>query len=177
MNNSNQVIDLEPIVLWRNFSKLNAIPRGSKKEYAVIQFVKNFGTGLKLSTSVDSVGNVLIKKPATRGMEDRETIVLQSHLDMVHQKHDKLVFDFDTDGINMCVEGDWVHAEGTTLGADNGIGVAAILGLLESDNIPHPSLEALFTIDEEVGMTGALGLGKDLLQGNILLNLDTEEGR
>lgn len=173
MNQSIQ--SLEPIALWTNFANLNAVPRPSKKEERVIAFAKAFGENLNLPTYVDEVGNVIIKKPATKGMEDRETVVLQSHLDMVHQKNASTVFDFDTQGIEMFVDGDWVKAQGTTLGADNGIGVAAIMALLESTNIPHPALEALFTIDEETGMTGALALKGGLLNGNIMLNLDTED--
>ena len=136
--------------------------------------MKAFGEGLKLETSEDEVGNVIIRKPATAGMEDRQPIVLQSHLDMVHQKNSDTTFDFETQGIEMVVDGDWVRANGTTLGADNGIGVASIMALLSSTDIPHPALEALFTIDEETGMTGALALKGGLLNGKILLNLDTE---
>lgn len=166
---------LEPTVMWNNFADLNAVPRPSKKEERVIQFIKSFGETLNLPTYVDEVGNVIIKKPATKGMEDRVTIVLQSHLDMVHQKNAATNFDFNTQGIEMFVEGDWVKANGTTLGADNGIGVASIMALLESIIIPHPALEALFTIDEETGMTGALALKGGLLDGSIMLNLDTED--
>ncbi|MBC7694657.1 MAG: aminoacyl-histidine dipeptidase [Burkholderiales bacterium] len=166
---------LEPTAMWNNFADLNAVPRPSKKEERVIQFAKEFGEKLKLPTYVDEVGNVIIKKPATKGMEDRVTVVLQSHLDMVHQKNTATDFDFNTQGIEMLVDGDWVKANGTTLGADNGIGVASIMALLESANIPHPSLEALFTIDEETGMTGALALKGGLLDGEIMLNLDTED--
>lgn len=166
---------LEPTVMWNNFADLNAVPRPSKKEERVIQFIKSFGEILNLPTYVDEVGNVIIKKPATKGMEDRVTIVLQSHLDMVHQKNAATNFDFNTQGIEMFVEGDWVKANGTTLGADNGIGVASIMALLESTTIPHPALEALFTIDEETGMTGALALKGGLLDGSIMLNLDTED--
>ncbi len=169
-----QIRELIPKELWNHFADLNAVPRPSKKEQRVIAFVKAFGEGLGLPTSVDEVGNVLIKKPATAGMEGRQTIVLQSHLDMVHQKNGDTQFDFDTQGIDMYVDGDWVKARGTTLGADNGIGVAAIMSLLSSTDIPHPALEALFTIDEETGMTGALELKGGLLTGKILLNLDTE---
>ena len=137
--------------------------------------MKDFGTSLGLETIEDEVGNVIIKKPATSGMEDRKTIVMQSHLDMVHQKNNDTVFDFDTQGIEMYVDGDWVRAKGTTLGADNGLGVATIMAILESSDIEHPAIEALFTIDEETGMTGAMGLKGGLLAGEILLNLDTEE--
>lgn len=172
---SEQVRQLAPAALWNHFADLNAVPRPSKKEERVIQFIKAFGEQLQLPTSVDDVGNVIIKKPATKGMEDRATVVIQSHLDMVHQKNADTVFDFDTQGIDMYVDGDWVKAKGTTLGADNGIGVASIMTLLSSADIPHPAIEALFTIDEETGMTGALSLKGGLLDGKILLNLDTEE--
>ena len=168
---------LEPTAMWNNFADLNAIPRPSKKEERVIQFIKAFGEKLNLPTYVDEVGNVIIKKPATKGMEGRVTIVLQSHLDMVHQKNASTNFDFNTQGIEMLVDGDWVKANGTTLGADNGIGVASIMALLESTTIPHPSIEALFTIDEETGMTGALNLKGGLLDGSIMLNLDTEDDK
>ena len=166
---------LEPQVMWNHFADLNAVPRGSKKEEKVIRFMVDFGKNLGLETIVDEVQNVIIKKPATKGMEDRKTVVLQSHLDMVHQKNNDTVFDFDTEGIRMYIDGDWVTADGTTLGADNGLGVAAIMSILESTDIPHPPLEALFTIDEETGMTGAQGLQGGYLDGDILLNLDTED--
>ena len=172
---SEQVRQLEPRHLWNHFADLNAVPRASKNEARVIQFMRDFGTSLNLETTVDDVGNVIIRKPATPGMEDRLPIVMQSHLDMVHQKNADTVFDFETEGIRMVVESDWVRADGTTLGADNGIGVASIMTLLSSQDIAHPPLEALFTIDEETGMTGAIGLQAGLLHGDILLNLDTEE--
>ena len=167
--------ELEPNALWNHFADLNAIPRPSKKEQRVIAFIKAFGESLQLPCSVDEAGNVIIKKPASIGMEYKVTIVLQSHLDMVHQKNADTVFDFDKEGIKMLVEGDWVKANGTTLGADNGIGVASIMTLLASTDIPHPAIEALFTIDEETGMTGAMELKGGLLNADILLNLDTED--
>ena len=170
-----ELTQIEPQIIWKNFAALNSIPRPSKKEEKVIAFIKAFGENLGLETSVDEVGNVIIKKPATPGMEDRRTTVLQSHLDMVCQKNADVDFDFDTQGIQMFVDGDWVKAKGTTLGADNGLGVAAIMSILESNDISHPALEALFTIDEETGMTGAIGLKPGQLTGDILLNLDTEE--
>ena len=166
---------LSPVAIWSNFADLNAVPRPSKKEERVITFIKDFGIGLNLETIEDEVGNVIIKKPATPGMEDRKAVVLQSHLDMVHQKNTDTDFDFLTQGIQMYVDGDWVKANGTTLGADNGLGVATIMAVLQSTDIPHPALEALFTVDEETGMTGAMGLQPGLLKGDILLNLDTEE--
>ena len=172
---SQEIRNLEPKVLWNQFANLNAVPRPSKKEERVIEFMKNFGTNLGLETFEDEIRNVIIRKPATPGMENRKPVVLQGHLDMVHQKNADTQFDFDTQGIDMYVDGDWVRARGTTLGADNGLGVAAIMAILESKDIPHPAIEALFTIDEETGMTGALNLKGGILQGQILLNLDTEE--
>ncbi|MEZ4803684.1 MAG: aminoacyl-histidine dipeptidase [Gelidibacter sp.] len=172
---NSEIRNLEPKALWNKFADLNAVPRPSKKEELVIAFMKDFGNKLGLETSEDEVGNVIIKKPATKGLEDRKTIVMQSHLDMVHQKNNDTKFDFDTQGIEMYIDGDWVRAKGTTLGADNGLGVATIMAILESKDIAHPAIEALFTIDEETGMTGAMGLKGGLLKGEILLNLDTEE--
>ncbi|MBC5863969.1 aminoacyl-histidine dipeptidase [Flavobacterium turcicum] len=172
---SQEIRNLEPKALWNKFADLNAVPRPSKKEDRVIAFMKNFGESLGLETFEDEIRNVIIRKPATAGMENRKPIVLQGHLDMVHQKNGDTAFDFDTQGIDMYVDGDWVRARGTTLGADNGLGVAAIMAILESTTIAHPAIEALFTIDEETGMTGALNLQGGILQGQILLNLDTEE--
>lgn len=172
---NSEIRNLEPKAIWNNFADLNAVPRPSKKEERVIAFMVNFGKKLNLETVVDPVGNVIIKKPATPGMESRKKVVMQSHLDMVHQKNSDTIFNFDTQGIEMYVDGDWVTAKGTTLGADNGLGVAAIMSVLESTTIEHPAIEALFTIDEETGMTGAMGLEAGYLDGEILLNLDTEE--
>ena len=169
------ILKLEPKTIWKHFVALNAVPRPSKKEQRVITFIKGFGADLGLETVQDNVGNVIIRKAATPGMEDRKTVVLQSHLDMVHQKNTSTDFDFLTQGIQMYVDGDWVKAKGTTLGADNGLGVATIMAILQSTEIDHPALEALFTIDEETGMTGAMGLEAGVLKGDILLNLDTEE--
>ncbi|MBF2707799.1 aminoacyl-histidine dipeptidase [Flavobacterium soyangense] len=172
---SQEIRDLEPKALWNKFADLNAVPRPSKKEDRVIEFMKNFGNSLGLETFEDEIRNVIIRKPATAGMENRKALVLQGHLDMVHQKNSDTVFDFDTQGIDMYVDGDWVRARGTTLGADNGLGVAMIMAILESKEIKHPAIEALFTIDEETGMTGALNLKGGILRGGILLNMDTEE--
>lgn len=172
---SYEIRQLEPTALWNHFADLNAVPRPSKKEERVIQFIVDFGNKLNLDTKVDTVGNVIIVKPATAGFENRKTIVMQSHLDMVHQKNSDTIFDFEKQGINMLIDGDWVKANGTTLGADNGLGVAAIMAILSSTDIEHPEIEALFTIDEETGMTGAMGLEGGLLNGEILLNLDTED--
>lgn len=172
---SNDIRNLEPKALWNKFADLNAVPRPSKKEDRVIEFMKKFGNDLGLETFEDDIRNVIIRKPATPGMENRKTIVMQGHLDMVHQKNNDTIFDFDTQGIDMYIDGDWVRARGTTLGADNGLGVATIMAILESKDIPHPAIDALFTIDEETGMTGALNLKGGILKGEILLNLDTEE--
>ena len=172
---SQEIRTLEPQNLWNKFADLNAVPRPSKKEDRVIAFMKNFGNSLGLETFEDEIRNVIIRKPATAGMENRKPIVLQGHLDMVHQKNNDTVFDFDKQGIDMYVDGDWVRARGTTLGADNGLGVAMIMAILESNEIKHPAIEALFTIDEETGMTGALNLKGGILKGEILLNMDTEE--
>jgi dipeptidase D len=170
-----EIRTLEPKNLWNKFADLNAVPRPSKKEERVIAFMKDFGKTLGLETFEDEIRNVIIRKPATTGMENRKTVVLQGHLDMVHQKNNDTNFDFDTQGIDMFVDGDWVRAKGTTLGADNGLGVAMIMAILESETMKHPAIEALFTVDEETGMTGALNLKGGILTGEILLNMDTEE--
>ncbi|MCO4813481.1 MAG: aminoacyl-histidine dipeptidase [Flavobacteriales bacterium] len=169
------VRNVEPKILWNNFADLNAVPRASKKEDQVIAFMLKFGNDLNLETFQDEIGNVIIKKPASSGMEGRKTVILQSHIDMVHQKNNDTNFDFATQGIDMIVDGDWVKANGTTLGADNGIGVAAIMSVLASSEIKHPAIEGMFTIDEETGMTGAINLDPSNFQGEILLNLDTED--
>ena len=174
-NMNQQIAQLEPKDIWSHFVALNEVPRPSKKEEKVRQFMLDFGNKLGLETFEDKIGNVIIKKPATPGMENRKTVALQSHLDMVPQKNKDKDHDFEKDGIDMLIDGDWVTADGTTLGADNGIGVAAIMGLLASKDIPHPPLEALFTIDEETGMTGAQELEEGILDAEIMLNLDTEE--
>ena len=150
-----EIKDLSPQVVWHHFQALNNVPRPSKKEEKVIAFMKSFGEKNGLDTYVDPAGNVIIKKPATAGMENRQTVIIQSHLDKVHQKNSDTVFDFNSQGNNMLIDGEWVTADGTTLGADNGMGVAAIMSLLVSKDIKHPAIEALFTIDEETGMTGA----------------------
>lgn len=170
-----KVRELEPKAVWNHFEDLNAVPRPSKKEERVIAFIENFAKSLHLDYEVDAVGNVIVRKPASPGMENRRPVVLQSHLDMVHQKNAETEFDFDTQGIQSYIDGDWVKAKGTTLGADNGMGVASIMAVLSSQEIEHPALEALFTIDEESGMTGAHNLQGGVLKGEILMNLDTED--
>jgi dipeptidase D len=172
---SAEVRALEPKVLWNHFEDLNAVPRPSKNEERVTAFMKAFGESLGLETEVDDMGNVLIRKPATAGMENRMGVVLQSHLDMVHQKNADTDFDFDTMGIQSYVDGEWVKAKGTTLGSDNGMGVAAAMSILSSTDIPHGPIEALFTIDEETGMTGAFALQHNWCKGDILLNMDYED--
>ena len=167
--------NLEPQALWNNFTKLNAVPRPSKKEEKVVAFIVDFAKSRELEYVVDDAMNVIIKKPASAWMEKRKKIVLQSHLDMVHQKNNDVQFDFANEWIKMKIEWDWVKAEWTTLGADNGIGVATIMAILESTDIAHPALEALFTVDEETGMTWAFALQAGYLNGEILLNLDTED--
>lgn len=166
---------LSPAGVWKNFKSLTQIPRPSKKESRIIDYVKNFGEKLGLETIVDSVGNIIIRKPATPGMENRKGLIFQSHLDMVPQKNSDKVHDFENDPIEAYIDGEWVKANGTTLGADNGIGVAAMLTVLESDNLKHGPVECLFTIDEETGMTGAFALKPGVLKGDILLNLDSED--
>ncbi|MBK8877700.1 MAG: aminoacyl-histidine dipeptidase [Haliscomenobacter sp.] len=175
METKKSIRDLEPRALWNHFADLNDVPRGSKKEARVTDFIRKFGEKLGLPTQVDRAGNVIITKPGTRGKENHPVVVLQGHLDMVHQKNAGTEFDFDREGIKSYIDGEWVKADGTTLGADNGIGVAAIMALLESRDIPHPPLEGLFTVDEETGMTGAKELEEGILKGKILLNLDSEE--
>ena len=172
---NSQVSKLEPTSIWKNFVSLNSVPRPSKKEEKIINFLIKFAENNNLRYSLDEIGNLVIFKDATSDMIDRKTIVLQSHVDMVHEKNQDVQFNFDESGIQMYIESGWVKAKGTTLGADNGLGVAAIMGILESSEISHPKIEALFTIDEETGMTGALNLSDSILNGKILLNLDTEE--
>lgn len=169
------VRELEPKALWNHFEDLNAVPRPSKKEERVIAFMEAFASDHQLDYEVDAVGNVIVRKKASPGMEDRRPVVLQAHLDMVHQKNSDTNFDFDSQGIESYIDGDWVKARGTTLGADNGMGVAAIMTVLASNDIAHPALEALFTIDEESGMTGAHNLQGGVLKGEIMMNLDTED--
>ena len=171
---STSIRELEPKEVWNRFADINGVPRPSKKEQKITAFMVDFGKKLGLETTSDATGNVIIRKPATAGLEHKKPIILQSHLDMVCQKNNDTVFDFDNQGIETYIDGDWVRAKGTTLGADNGMGVAAIMAILESKTIAHPAIEALFTTDEETGMTGAKKLSSDALKGEILLNLDTE---
>lgn len=170
------VTKLNPTAVWTHFENLNAVPRPSKQEARVIAFMKAFGESLNLETIVDEIGNVIIRKPATAGMENRQGVILQGHLDMVHQKNADTDFDFATQGIESYIDDDgWLKARGTTLGADNGMGVASIMAVLSATDLEHGPVEALFTIDEETGMTGAEKLQPGILTGQILLNTDTED--
>lgn len=172
---SKELLSLEPKLLWKNFYQLTTIPRPSKKEGNAVKFVESVGKSLNLETITDKVGNVIIRKPATPGYENRKGIILQSHLDMVPQKNSDKQHDFEKDPIQAYVEDGWVKARGTTLGADNGIGVAAALAVLQSTDLEHGPIEALFTIDEETGMTGANNLQPGILKGDILINMDSED--
>jgi dipeptidase D len=166
---------LEPKELWGYFYDITRIPHPSKKEKKMVEYMVKFGNDHKLETIVDKVGNVIIRKPATKGMEKRKGVILQTHLDMVPQKNNDKKHDFEKDPIEAIIDGDWVKANGTTLGSDNGIGVAATMAVLASKNVAHGPLEGLFTVDEETGMTGAFGLKKGFLKGDILMNLDSED--
>ncbi|SHG29317.1 aminoacyl-histidine dipeptidase [Dysgonomonas macrotermitis] len=167
--------ELEPSIVWKYFYEITQVPRPSKKEGKIIAYLLDFAKKHNLEVKKDDAGNVLITKPATKGYENLPTVILQGHVDMVCEKNNGTEHDFDKDPIETYVDGDWLKAKGTTLGADNGLGVAASLAILASDNIEHGKLECLFTVDEETGLTGAYALGKDFLTGDILINLDTEE--
>ena len=166
--------ELQPSGIWKNFYSLTQIPRPSKKEAKVIAFMKQWGEDHGLETMVDDCGNVIMRKPATPGMENRKGVILQAHLDMVPQKNDGNPHDFENDPIETHIEDGWVKANGTTLGADDGLGAAAAMAVLEATDLQHGPIEALFTIDEETGMTGANLLKPGVLQGDILLNMDSE---
>jgi len=166
---------LEPSLVWNFFHDITQIPRPSKREERMIAYLKNFSSDNNLICKSDAAGNVLICKAATPGFEDSKTVVLQAHIDMVCEKNSDVDFNFETDAIQTYIEDDWVKAKGTTLGGDNGIGMAMMLALLASDDISHPALECLFTVDEETGLTGAFALGKNFLTGQTLINLDSED--
>lgn len=172
---SKTIATLEPKIVWKHFYSLTQIPRPSKHEEEAVKFLVNFGKGLGLETIEDEVGNVIIRKPATPGMENRTGIVLQAHIDMVPQKNSDKEHDFTKDPIEAYVDGEWVTANGTTLGADNGIGVAAAMAVLEDNTLVHGPIEVLITVDEETGMTGANNLQPGILKGDILMNLDSED--
>lgn len=169
------ILSLAPQNVWKHFYSLTQIPRPSGHMEKITDFLINFGKGLGLESFVDNAGNVIIRKPATPGMENRKGVILQAHMDMVPQKNNDTVHDFVNDPIETYIDGDWVKAKGTTLGADNGIGVAAMMAVLEATDLKHGPLEALITKDEETGMFGAFGLKADTLKGEILLNLDSED--
>ena len=166
---------LAPQCVWKHFYELTQVPRPSGHLEAIQQFLLNFGKQVGVETLMDEAGNIIYRKPATEGMENRETVVLQAHMDMVPQKNNDTVHDFVKDPIQTYIDGEWVRAKGTTLGADNGMGVAAIMAIMEDNTLVHGPLEALITADEETGMYGAFGLKEGTLQGKMLLNLDSEE--
>ena len=166
--------DLDPQVVWKNFYALTQIPRPSKHEELAVEFLYTWGKEHGLETIKDEVGNIIIRKPASPGCENMKGVILQGHIDMVPQKNADTVHDFEKDPIQTYIDGDWVKAKGTTLGADNGLGLAMAMAVLESSDIKHGPIELLCTIDEETGMTGAMALKPGLLQGDILINLDSE---
>ncbi|MCR4583582.1 MAG: aminoacyl-histidine dipeptidase [Prevotella sp.] len=167
--------DLKPAVVFSQFAKINEIPRPSKHEEKMIEYLRNWGESHQLETIVDETGNVLIRKGATPGMENRKTVILQSHMDMVCDKLVDVEFDFDNDAIRTYIDGEWLTAEGTTLGADDGIGCAIELAILASDDIAHGPIECVFTRDEETGLTGAEGMKAGFMSGDYLINLDSED--
>jgi len=166
---------LEPKALWNHFYSLTQVPRPSGKKEPIGTFLENFGKSLGLETLRDEIGNVLVRKPATPGMEDRKAVVLQAHMDMVPQKNSGIAHNFETDPIEAYIDGDWVTAKDTTLGADNGMGISAAMAVLASNDIAHPAIEMFITVDEETGMHGAFGLEPGFLKGDILMNLDSED--
>jgi len=169
-----QITDLQPAIVWKYFHKVTQIPRPSKKEEKMVHYLESFASEHNLLIKKDIVNNVLISKPATPGFEHLPAVILQSHMDMVCEKNGDVTFDFENDPIETIVEGEWVRANGTTLGADNGIGIAVALAVLASDDIEHGPIECLFTVDEETGLTGANALTKGFMTGTILLNLDSD---
>ena len=168
-------IELKPARVFEQFAKINQIPRPSKHEEQMIKYLQEFAKTRNLDVKVDKTGNVLISKAATKGMEHVPTVVLQSHMDMVCDKLVDVEFDFHKDAIQTYVDGEWLHAKGTTLGADDGIGVALELAILDSNDIKHGPIECLFTRDEETGLTGAFGLEANFMTGKYLINLDSED--
>ena len=167
--------ELKPAVVFEQFAKINQIPRPSKREEKMIAYLKEWGESHHLETKVDETGNVIIRKPATKGMENRKTVILQSHMDMVCDKLVDVEFNFDTDPIKTYIDGEWLTAEGTTLGADDGIGCAMELAVLDSNDIEHGPIECVFTRDEETGLTGAEGMKAGFMTGDYLINLDSED--
>ncbi len=167
--------DLEPKIVWKYFHEITQVPRPSKKEGKIIKYIEEVAAKNKIEIKKDKAGNLLLFKPATKGYEKLPTVILQAHLDMVCEKNNDVTFDFDKDPIKTVVDGEWLRAAGTTLGADNGIGVAAALAVITSKDIEHGPIECLFTVDEETGLTGAKAIKKGFMTGNILLNLDSED--
>ncbi len=170
-----EIKGLSPALVWKYFGEVLEIPRPSKKEEKIKEYLKQFGARMNLETIEDEIGNIIIKKGAAPGNEGKKTVILQSHIDMVCEKNNDTEHDFEKDPIATFIKDGWVYAKGTTLGADNGIGIAAQLAILADNSIQHGPIECLFTIDEETGLTGAFGLSKDVLKGTILLNLDSED--
>ena len=166
--------ELDPQIVWKNFYALTQIPRPSKHEELAVEYMYNWGKEHGLETIKDEIGNIIIRKPATPGCENMKGVILQGHIDMVPQKNNDTVHDFEKDPIQTWIDGEWVKAKGTTLGADNGLGVAMGMAVLESSDLQHGPIELLVTVDEETGMTGANALKPGLLQGEILINLDSE---
>jgi len=164
--------DLQPSLVWEEFDAITKVPRPSKREEKIIAYLLQWAKEHDVECERDAIGNVVMRKPATAGYESHPTVILQSHVDMVCEKNSDVEFDFDTDAIRTRIDGEWVKAEGTTLGADCGIGMAAALALLRDESVEHPALEALFTVDEETGLTGAFNLGEGMLRGKYLINLD-----
>lgn len=170
-----EIVNLEPRLVWEQFEAITRVPRPSKKEGKIIDFLVDFATKHGIEYRKDAIGNVVMRKPATPGYEDRPTVILQAHMDMVCEKNSDVEFDFERDAIRPRIDGGWVKAEGTTLGADCGIGMAAALAALIDPEAEHGPLEALFTVDEETGLTGAFELGEGMLTGKYLINLDSED--
>ena len=170
-----EIRNLEPKLVWELFDDITRVPRPSKKEEKIGTFLVDFAKAHNLEYQCDAIGNVVIRKAASEGYENRPTVVLQAHTDMVCEKNSDKVFDFENDAIQTYIDNGWVKADGTTLGADDGIGIAAALALLVDESVAHPALEALFTVDEETGLTGAFNLGEGMVQGKYLINLDSED--
>lgn len=170
-----EIANLEPRIVWEQFDAITQVPRPSKKEGRIIDFLIDFAQKHGLEYRKDAIGNVVMRKPATPGYEERPTVILQAHMDMVCEKNSDVEFDFDHDAIRPYIDGGWVRAEGTTLGADCGIGMAAALAVMIDPAVEHGPVEALFTVDEETGLTGAFELGEEMLTGKYLVNLDSED--
>ena len=170
-----EIVNLEPRIVWEQFDAITRVPRPSKKEGKIIEFLVDFARKHNIEYKKDAIGNVVMRKPATPGFEDRPAVILQSHMDMVCEKNSDVEFDFDNDPIRTHIDGGWVRAEGTTLGADCGIGMAAALAVMIDPAVQHGPVEALFTVDEETGLTGAFELGEEMLTGKYLINLDSED--